>query len=113
MHLSAYSWGGIEQGTDAAAQKSSQIKENLVFGTSEANSCMTRYEKAWQQLFKDGKLLRDRLADEQANTAIDIEKYGRGNDKRTYLQGELSVVCNTKNGPYLFDEIDKDTKKYV
>ncbi|KAG4283254.1 hypothetical protein FPRO06_09927 [Fusarium proliferatum] len=115
LHLSAYSWGGIEQGTDAAAQKSSQIKKNLVFGTSEANSCMTRYEKAWQQLFKDEKLLRDRLADEQVKEgmAIDIEKYGKGDDKRTYLQGELSVVCNTKHGPYLFDEIDKYTNKYV
>lgn len=115
LHLSAYSWGGIQQGTNASAQKSSQTKENLVFGTSEANSCMTRHEKAWQQLFKDEKLLRDRLADEQAKAGMmsDIAKYGKDNDKRTYLQGELSVVCNTKHGPYLFDEIDKDTKKYV
>ncbi|KLO91680.1 uncharacterized protein LW93_4577 [Fusarium fujikuroi] len=136
LHLSAYSWGGIQQGTNTSAQKSSQTKKNLVFGTSEANSCMTRYEKAWQQLFKDEKLLRDKLADEQAKASTtsttsttsktskkskkskksmvtEIEKYGKGNDKRTYLQGELSVVCNTKSGPYLFDEIDTETEKYV
>ncbi|KAJ3524593.1 hypothetical protein NM208_g12000 [Fusarium decemcellulare] len=59
LHMSAYSWGGIQQGSDRAAQKSSQTKENLVFGTSESNSCMTRYEKAWQQLFKDEKLFLD------------------------------------------------------
>ncbi|SCV54210.1 uncharacterized protein FFB14_13526 [Fusarium fujikuroi] len=86
-----------------------------------------KYEKAWQQLFKDEKLLRDKLADEQAKASTtsttsktskksmvtEIEKYGKGNDKRTYLQGELSVVCNTKSGPYLFDEIDTETEKYV
>ncbi|KAF5555560.1 hypothetical protein FMEXI_1462 [Fusarium mexicanum] len=119
LHLSAYSWGGIKPGTDASAQKSSQTKENLVFGTSEANSCMTRYEKAWQQLFKDEKILRDSLEDDQAEQAktsmlrVEIDKYGTGEDKRTYLQGELSVVCNTKHGPYLFDEYDEETDRYA
>lgn len=76
---------------------------------------MTRYEKAWQQLFKDEKLLRDKLAAEQAKTnrGFDVEKYGTDDDKRTYLQGELSVVCNTKQGPYLFDELDAVTRRYV
>ncbi|KAF4496843.1 hypothetical protein FAGAP_6998 [Fusarium agapanthi] len=119
LHLSAYSWDDIKPGTDALAQKSSQTKENLVLGTSETNSCMTRYEKAWQQLFKDEKILRGSLEEDQADQAetsmvkVEIEKYGSGEDERTYLQGELSVVCNTKHGPYLFDEYDAETERYV
>ncbi|SCO20379.1 uncharacterized protein FFC1_13708 [Fusarium fujikuroi] len=53
------------------------------------------------------------LKDRQMSNGLYIAEYGKGNDKRTYLQGELSVVCNTKSGPYLFDEIDTETEKYV
>ncbi|KAK6527196.1 hypothetical protein TWF281_010387 [Arthrobotrys megalospora] len=60
LHLCAYSWGGIDD--EAKSEKdmrgSSQVAENLVVGTSEANSCMTRYESSWQQLFLDESRLR-------------------------------------------------------
>ncbi|KAL2872760.1 uncharacterized protein BJX67DRAFT_376552 [Aspergillus lucknowensis] len=52
LHRSAFSWGGLlppgKGGKDAA--NSSQIPRNLVFGTSECNSIMTRYEAAFKDL---------------------------------------------------------------
>ncbi|OSS46201.1 hypothetical protein B5807_08134 [Epicoccum nigrum] len=40
LHKSAYSWGG-----------NAQVRENLMFGTSECNSVMIRTEEAWKQFF--------------------------------------------------------------
>ena len=45
LHRIAWSWGS--EGTPGMNQSSS----NFIFGSSEANSLMTRYEKAWQSLF--------------------------------------------------------------
>ena len=45
LHRSAFSWGNGEYFLYP------QATYNLVFGSSEANSLMTRYEKAWQRLF--------------------------------------------------------------
>ena len=45
LHRCAYSWGGLTEDPF-----SSQVVENLIFGTGESNSVMTRYEKAWQAL---------------------------------------------------------------
>ncbi|KAK3387897.1 hypothetical protein B0H63DRAFT_542389 [Podospora didyma] len=47
LHRSAFSYGGLANQVDV---KTSQIRENMVFGTSECNSLMTRYEKAFQDL---------------------------------------------------------------
>ncbi|UKZ64215.1 uncharacterized protein TrAtP1_005436 [Trichoderma atroviride] len=61
LHLSAYSWGGLaDVQPDATVGKegSSQIHPNFVLGTSETNSAMTRWEKAWQDLIEhEGELL--------------------------------------------------------
>jgi hypothetical protein len=46
LHRCAYSWGGLE----GNSYKSSQVPQNLIFGTGECNSIMTRYEKAFQAL---------------------------------------------------------------
>ncbi|KAG8867266.1 hypothetical protein FRB97_003413, partial [Tulasnella sp. 331] len=63
LHLCAFSWGGIipmdMQPQPNAIWESSQVAENLVFGTSETNSVMTRYEKAWQTLFLNEEALRN------------------------------------------------------
>ncbi|KAK6519148.1 hypothetical protein TWF281_003837 [Arthrobotrys megalospora] len=58
LHLCAYSWGGLldDEQINYNSQeglRSSQAPENLILGTSEANSCMTRYESSWQSLFSD------------------------------------------------------------
>ncbi|KAI9804315.1 MAG: hypothetical protein M1833_007122 [Piccolia ochrophora] len=45
LHRSAFSWG------NPAGNDVSQISSNFIFGSSEANSIMTRYEKSWQRLF--------------------------------------------------------------
>ncbi|KAK4220691.1 hypothetical protein QBC38DRAFT_349925, partial [Podospora fimiseda] len=53
LHLRAYAWGGhISFDDDSKYQGlTSQMPPNLVLGTSETNSVMVRYEKAWQNLF--------------------------------------------------------------
>jgi hypothetical protein len=44
LHLSAFSWGGFADVTQTEdGYSTSQNFENLVFGTSETNSVMTRY----------------------------------------------------------------------
>ncbi|KAM7219209.1 hypothetical protein V8F06_005378 [Rhypophila decipiens] len=47
LHRCAYSWGGLDDDPN-----SSQVPGNLIFGTGECNSVMTRYEKAWQELVR-------------------------------------------------------------
>ncbi|KAF5645159.1 hypothetical protein F52700_2359 [Fusarium sp. NRRL 52700] len=42
LHLSAFSWGGVASVDDEDGYITSQNLENLVFGTSEWNSAMTR-----------------------------------------------------------------------
>ncbi|KAK6345781.1 hypothetical protein TWF718_007687 [Orbilia javanica] len=53
LHMSAFSWGGLLDLSTPSQHSSSDVPENLVLGTSETNSYMTRYEKAWQQLVLD------------------------------------------------------------
>ncbi|KAM0227452.1 hypothetical protein ACHAPO_011514 [Fusarium lateritium] len=73
LHLCAFSWGGLTRLSDTGKDlyRSSDIPGNLVLGTSETNSLMTRYasppamimfvetykiarfEKAWQTLVSD------------------------------------------------------------
>ncbi|KAE8422926.1 hypothetical protein BDV36DRAFT_290741 [Aspergillus pseudocaelatus] len=48
LHRSAYSWGGL----GGQNPGTSQIFRNLVFGTSECNSIMTRYEEAFKALIE-------------------------------------------------------------
>ncbi|KPM37506.1 hypothetical protein AK830_g9050 [Neonectria ditissima] len=58
LHRCAFSWGGFDGGPTT-----SQVKKNLIFGTGECNSVMTRYEKAWQALVrKEGSRLKPRGA---------------------------------------------------
>ncbi|KAH9225315.1 hypothetical protein K456DRAFT_1332203 [Colletotrichum gloeosporioides 23] len=64
LHRSAFSWGN-ETTNNGLTQRSS----NLVFGSSETNSKMTRYEKAWQQLFYIEKGISDRMG-EQNSSAV-------------------------------------------
>ena len=49
LHRTAYSWGNANE------PGMSQSASNFIFGSSEANSLMTRYEKAFQDLFKKQK----------------------------------------------------------
>ncbi|KAF5024858.1 hypothetical protein F66182_3097 [Fusarium sp. NRRL 66182] len=61
LHMSAFSWGGLLNLLDDNKEdqhSTSDIPENLVLGTSETNSQMTRFEKAWQDLVRDEALLQ-------------------------------------------------------
>lgn len=61
LHRCAYSWGGL---TDEP--RSSQAPKNLIFGTGECNSIMTRYEKAWQALVcREGERYKPNRNDSQ------------------------------------------------
>ncbi|CCT70567.1 uncharacterized protein FFUJ_06549 [Fusarium fujikuroi IMI 58289] len=82
LHLSAFSWGGISSDDDPEGFSTSQNFENLVFGTSETNSLMTRYETSWQRFF----LAESELA-------------GSG----TEITGTLDICCNDYNSPILWD----------
>ncbi|KAK3332264.1 hypothetical protein B0T19DRAFT_482573 [Cercophora scortea] len=83
LHRTAFSWGN-ERGAQA-----NQVRGNLVFGSSEANSLMTRYEKAWQKLFEyEAKI--------QAATAASSGA-GPGQVKGNTFTGTL-VSINTQEG---------------
>ncbi|KAI3583952.1 hypothetical protein IWW34DRAFT_785137 [Fusarium oxysporum f. sp. albedinis] len=84
LHLSAFSWGGIAGDEDPEGFTTSQNFENLVFGTSETNSLMTRYETAWQRFFLAEK--------ELAGT-------GKG------IIGSLDICCNDFSKPILWDMV--------
>jgi hypothetical protein len=43
LHLAAFSWGGYLPSDHRTGFSTSQNLENLIFGTSETNSLMTRY----------------------------------------------------------------------
>ncbi|KAF5560738.1 hypothetical protein FPHYL_6524 [Fusarium phyllophilum] len=85
LHLSAFSWGGIGSDDDPEGFSTSQNFENLVFGTSETNSLMTReygYETAWQRFF---------LAERDLT------------NPETKITGTLDIYCNDYNNPILWD----------
>ncbi|UPK95893.1 hypothetical protein LCI18_006828 [Fusarium solani-melongenae] len=48
LHLSGFAYGGFMMTGAESGWSTSQNPLNLVFGTSETNSLMTRYEAAWQ-----------------------------------------------------------------
>ena len=73
---------------------SSQTKDNLVLGTSETNSLMTRYERAWQTLLLYEQNLQ--------------KKYHASSKKIT---GNLKVERNPRDVSILYDWADpKDIK---
>ncbi|KAL5587067.1 hypothetical protein FOVSG1_012203 [Fusarium oxysporum f. sp. vasinfectum] len=84
LHLSAFSWGGIAGDEDPEGFTTSQNFENLVFGTSETNSLMTRYETAWERFFLAEK--------ELAGTEEGII-------------GSLNIYCNDFSRPILWDMV--------
>ncbi|KAJ3548802.1 hypothetical protein NM208_g826 [Fusarium decemcellulare] len=83
LHLSAFSWGGFADASDENGYFTSQNVENLVFGTSETNSIMTRYEMAWQRLFRSEKEIR--------------------NNQTTDIAGTLHIACNDFSAPIIYD----------
>ncbi|KAF5705849.1 hypothetical protein FGLOB1_7746 [Fusarium globosum] len=113
LHLSAFSWGGLLKlptpGTVNPQQHdSSDIPENLVLGTSETNSQMTRFEKAWQALIKDETLLR------KDDTYSAVLKVVRNPDSRNpILQDGKTVKGYTRSSMSLEDshhELAEDFK---
>lgn len=60
LHLAAFSWGGLlalPTSENDDQHETSDVPSNLVLGTSETNSQMTRFEKPWQDLVRDETLL--------------------------------------------------------
>ncbi|CAG1986782.1 unnamed protein product [Fusarium graminearum] len=91
LHLCAFSWGGLTKipQDGQLLYRSSDIPGNLVLGTSETNSVMTRYEKAWQSLILDSPDL---------------------NSPSSYPK--LTVTRNSRNEPVVRDVKDEITGRY-
>lgn len=55
-------WGGIrgETGPEDVDPNTSQVEDNLIFGSEECNDVMARYEQAWMDLFMRESRLRNR-----------------------------------------------------
>ncbi|KPM44467.1 hypothetical protein AK830_g2095 [Neonectria ditissima] len=58
LHLVGFAYGGFLEAGAKNSWETSQIPYNLVFGTSETNSLMTRYETAWQEFMTRESKLR-------------------------------------------------------
>ncbi|KAK6503375.1 hypothetical protein TWF481_008395 [Arthrobotrys musiformis] len=110
LHLSAFSWGGLKMTPDSqdpkdiplAHCKSSQIYWNLIFGTSETNSVMTRFEGAWQDLFEEeAELFRDDQGSRKDFTGwLIIEKYPPGAKYIKEDRENPDQVFYQPEGPY-------------
>ncbi|KAK6516223.1 hypothetical protein TWF506_006132 [Arthrobotrys conoides] len=98
LHLCAYSWGGLGEEEDPGNFESSQTVGNLVFGTSESNSCMTRYESSWQALFTDEAAIASKIG---PNSGVNIT-------------GQLEVTRNHATGDIReSDERSPESRKYI
>lgn len=123
LHLSAFSFGGFLPAGAKSGFSTSQNLENLIFGTSETNSLMTRYphiinlanmglslvnasadtfamyryEMAWQNLYREEQEIENREAKAQ------------GRRPRS-LEGQLSIHCNNFSKPIRYDFYGLDNK---
>jgi hypothetical protein len=79
LHRCAYSWGGLKN-----TLASSQVPQNLIFGTGECNSVMTRFEKAWQSLVC-------REGDRENGTGRLSANINRDKDSELYRLDELKI----------------------
>ncbi|KAK7423711.1 hypothetical protein QQX98_000901 [Neonectria punicea] len=68
LHLVGFAYGGLLNAGVAKSWETSQIPYNLVFGTSETNSLMTRYETAWQEFMTREDKLRALLNAAEVDT---------------------------------------------
>ncbi|KAI1171380.1 hypothetical protein F4777DRAFT_593821 [Nemania sp. FL0916] len=78
LHRSAYSYGGIGEGNTNA--DTSQVVENLVFGTYEANTKMIRYEEYLKRMAKrlqdwctDAKILNKNIDDDMYTIRLETK----------------------------------------
>ncbi|KAK6329937.1 hypothetical protein TWF718_003364 [Orbilia javanica] len=114
LHLSAFSWGGL---CANGSHMTSQVPGNLIFGTSEANTVMTRYEKSWQDLFVAENQIREKMAktDEGAKGWLIIE---RDDPNLTILQENLdndsgeNQPCSAPGG-HIFRKIQLKDKQFL
>ncbi|KAK6525428.1 hypothetical protein TWF694_005566 [Orbilia ellipsospora] len=106
LHLSAFSWGGLLNTDDEKDDNymTSQTYWNLIFGTSETNSVMTRFEKAWQTLFEDEAeiFFKDYGKIKEVKGWLLIEKDPPG----TKVVHEKRPKVGTEDGHYTWDTID-------
>ncbi|KAK4194827.1 hypothetical protein QBC40DRAFT_311178 [Triangularia verruculosa] len=99
LHLAAFSWGGFELAGAKSGFSTSQNLENLVFGTSETNSLMTRYEMAWQDFYRTEKKLYDKMT-------------GVTKDEPIPPQGRLEIHCNNFSQAIRYDFYNGTSQKY-
>ncbi|KAI1858010.1 uncharacterized protein JN550_012903 [Neoarthrinium moseri] len=90
LHLAAFSWGGFLPADQKSGFSTSQNLENLIFGTSETNSLMTRYEMAWQDFYRREQKLHDKLGPL-------LQENPRS------PQGRLEIRCNDFSQPIRYD----------
>ncbi len=103
LHLSAFSFGGFDD--EEHAYETSQVPENLVFGTGECNSLMTRYEMAWQALFDEEDSLETKWKKEEA-----VKKSGTLEILTNHSKYDSDIVFDIeKNGNFTHEKIDLAT----
>ncbi|KAJ7214543.1 hypothetical protein GGX14DRAFT_331764, partial [Mycena pura] len=105
LHLSGFAFGGFGLPGQKEGYSSSQMPFNLVFGTSESNSLMTRYENAWQDVLEKEQELSIRWTD---LTRIYTKKV----IKQPQDAG-LDIRTNAGDVPIEFDHYDSATDRYT
>ncbi|KAF5251987.1 hypothetical protein FANTH_2941 [Fusarium anthophilum] len=89
-----------EAGDTRTPFKTSQVPDNIIFGSSETNSLMTRYEKAWQSLVTKENARRTR------------QEKGR---QKAFLVSQILPITEAEHGkyePHFADETQNDLLDY-
>ncbi|KAE8168406.1 hypothetical protein BDV40DRAFT_250904 [Aspergillus tamarii] len=70
LHRIAFSWGGLGAAGDG---QTAQSRANLIFGSFECNSLMTRYERAWQRLVEKEDSYRKSINQSKAQGVLSTD----------------------------------------
>ncbi|KAM0431436.1 hypothetical protein ACHAPT_005413 [Fusarium lateritium] len=104
LHLSGFAYGGFLMTGDTSGWSTSQNPHNLVFGTSETNSLMTRYESAWQTwLFYEYELQK------MSNIIQLVDAKQRNPRKMPFIlsaDGQLVIRTNVREVDLEYDHYD-------
>ncbi|KAK6524635.1 hypothetical protein TWF281_011537 [Arthrobotrys megalospora] len=93
LHRCGYAYGGLADNDP----QSSQVKENLIFGSSETNSIMTRYEDVYRNA-----IIRERTLVEELKAIYTKAKLP--NPDAQYVNGRLATALTDKGGKLFFKD---------
>ncbi|KAK6506318.1 hypothetical protein TWF506_011236 [Arthrobotrys conoides] len=93
LHRCGYAYGGLTDDDE----KSSQVKENLIFGSSETNSIMTRYEDIYRNA-----ILRERTLTQELKAVYD--KAAMANPAAQLVNATLTTQLTGNGGMLRFKD---------